>query len=501
MHYKGNRCFIMLPVALLMHYMLFAQPDASHSLPDATVSPLEQLSAHSDTAKKTLFVISDISITGDQKTKDYIIAREVPFKTGDSLTLSDLVKKFEVARRQLMNTRLFNDVVVSLKGFRGYMVNVQIEVKERWYAFPIPYFKPVDRNLSEWAKQGYNLQRVNYGAKVSLYNFTGRNDKLKAWFITGYTRQIELSYEQPNADKQLKQGYGVNVSYATAKEINHLTENNEQRFIPFSRPQSALDTAAQKLFHGQVLNEQLKISVSYTYRPAIKTRHSFYLGYNTCKVDEAVAFLNPKYFNNDKRTISYPEFSYTIDYNDIDYVAYPLKGFIGSAGISRKGINSDMNLWQLNAKGTRGWKIADKTYYGLQVFGVIKLPFDQPYYTQRIFGYGDLYLRGLEKYVIDGVAAGMVRNTFRKEMFNFNVPFAHSKSHDRIPFRIYLKTYGDMGYSYNKNFTGNSLVNRMLYTGGAGIDVVTLYDVVVQFEYSCNQLGQKGLFLHFKNDF
>lgn len=58
-----------------------------------------------------------------------------------------------------------------------------------------------------------------------------------------------------------------------------------------------------------------------------------------------------------------------------------------------------------------------------------------------------------------------------------------------------------MGYSYNKNFPQNSLVNRMLYTAGAGIDIVTLYDVVFRFEYSCNQLGQKGLFLHFKNDF
>jgi hypothetical protein len=70
-----------------------------------------------------------------------------------------------------------------------------------------------------------------------------------------------------------------------------------------------------------------------------------------------------------------------------------------------------------------------------------------------------------------------------------------------IPFRIFVKTYGDMGYSYNKSFTQNSLVNRMLYTGGAGVDVVTYYDIVLRFEYSCNQLGQKGLFLHFKNDF
>ncbi len=58
-----------------------------------------------------------------------------------------------------------------------------------------------------------------------------------------------------------------------------------------------------------------------------------------------------------------------------------------------------------------------------------------------------------------------------------------------------------MGYAYNKNFTNNSLTNRMLYTGGFGMDVVTFYDIILRFDYSFNQMGQKGLFFHVKNDF
>lgn len=499
MPYKGIKYNPLLVFACLYCCLSQAQ-DAVDEPVTAAVSTLNQL-PFSDSTKNNLFVISDIVITGDKKTKPYIINREIPFKTGDSITLVELVGKFAIARRQLMNTRLFNDVVVSLKNFRGYLVEVQVEVKERWYVFPIPYFKLIDRNLSEWAKQGYALQRVNYGAKFSYYNFTGRNDKLKAWFITGYTRQIQLSYEQPNADKSLKHGYGVNVSYATAKEINHFTENNEQQFIPLDRPLNFLDTISAGLFKGQVLNEQFNLSLSYTYRPAIKTRHAVRLSYNTNRIDEAVAVVNPKYFNNGKLRVAYPELSYTIDYNNIDYIAYPLVGFIGEGSITRKGINPDMNLWQLNARGTRGWKVANKTYFGMQANGVLKLPFDQPFYNQRMFGYGDLYLRGLEKYVIDGVAGLMIRNTIRNEVAKFSIPFAWSKSHDKIPFRVFLKAYTDFGYSHSKNFLHNSLVNRMLYTAGAGIDILTYYDLVFRFEYSFNQLGQKGLFLHFKNDF
>src|SRR5207249_2955419 len=208
MRYKGKKYYLGVTVALFMHFKFYAQPTVLQSLQNSAPISLEQLISSSDTTKRSLFFIGDIVITGDIKTKSYMIEREIPFKRGDSMTLNQLVNKFELARRQLMNTRLFNDVVVALKSFRGHMVEIQIDVKERWYLFPIPYIKIIDRNMSEWAKQGYGLERINYGAKFSYYNFTGRNDKLKAWFITGYTRQIQLSYEQPNADKSLKHGYG-----------------------------------------------------------------------------------------------------------------------------------------------------------------------------------------------------------------------------------------------------------------------------------------------------
>jgi outer membrane protein assembly factor BamA len=493
MKYSG-KIFLALVACIIMHMPVLAQTQAEVASSLVFDSSLNAyLNSPDSQVNRNLFYVSDIIITGDRKTKPYIIEREIPFKRGDSLYLNELVEKFEKARQQLMNTRLFNEVVVSLKRFRGYMVDVEIDVKERWYIFPIPYFKPIDRNLSEWAKQGYNARRLNYGLKFTYYNFTGRNDRLKALFISGYTKQIQFSYEQPYADKALKHGYGVNVSYSGLKEINHLTVNNEQRFFPVD--------SVKEQFANRFINQQFNLSLSYSYRPAIRTRHAVRVSYNHNKIDSAVWFLNKGYFNNNGIRVGYPEISYSVDYNNVDYVAYPLKGFIGDATLMRRGLNKDMNMWMLAGKGTRGWEIGKDLYYGLQGYGVVKLPLHQPYYNQRLFGYGDLYLRGLEKYVIDGVVAAMVRNTFRKEILHFTVPFIRSKSHDRIPFRFFLKTYADIGYSYNKNSFGNSLENRMLYTTGAGIDLLSFYDFVFRFEYSFNQLGENGIFLHVKNDF
>lgn len=494
--------YLIVSLCVAVSCKLSAQSDSVAFLSGTNINYSDSGVVHKLAALKNMYTIGGIVITGNRKTKPYLIKRELPFQTGDSLSLTDLVNQFDLARRQIMNLRLFNEVVVSFMRFRGSLVDVAIDVKERWYLFPMPFFRSIDRNLSEWAKQGYGLDRVNYGARLSHYNLTGRNDKLKALFITGYTPQIQFSYDQPNADKNLRHGYGVNVSYTTAKEVNYLTQNNEQRFVPLASPLNSFDTSLYHLFHKQVLNEQFNILLSYTYRPAIHTRHTVRLSYNISKIDKAVLYANPRYFSNGKFSVSYPELSYSIEYSNVDYGAYPLTGFWGDASFTKRGINADMNLWHLNARGAAGWKVADKLFFGLQVYGAIKLPFDQPYINQRLFGYGDVYLRGLEKYVIDGVAGGQMRTTLRKETFHFTIPLlSRFRSLDKIPLRIYLKTYADGGYAYSRTINYNPLTNKLLYTAGAGFDVVTFYDFVFRFEYSMNQLGQKGLFLHFRNDF
>ncbi len=440
--------------------------------------------------KRPSFVISQIFISGNIKTKPYIIQRELPFKIGDSVYLPDLVKGFRRARELLINTRLFNDVIVALKSFHGNQVDVTIEVRERWYIFPIPYFKPVDRNLQAWADNNYALSRVNYGLKFSHNNFTGRNDKLRLWLITGYTKQVQLNYDQPYADKSLKHGFGLGVFYSALKELNLATVNNQQVFL----------NADSIAFTGKYLTEQYNFNASYYYRPAIKTRHTLRFSMNYFKIDSVVTAKSPFFFNENKLKIVYPEFSYDLDYQDVDYVPYVLRGFLGNINLLRRGFNSDMNLWQASGRFTVGAPLGGKYYFGLQGYGTIKLPLTQPYFNQRLFGYGDTYLRGLEKYVVDGVAGVLFRSTFRKQLFSFSFGTG-IPTLQRVPVKIYIKAYNDLGYSYNPNFRDNSLVNTLLYTAGTGIDIVTAYDLVLRFEYDWNQLGEHGLFFHIKNDF
>ncbi len=485
MHQQLKLYYCGLVLLLLTGFCAQAQVASSPNL-----NLLQLLEDHDSTAARSSsssnhFIIGDITVEGNYKTKDYIVKRELPFSTGDSIYLPDLVKGFEIGRQQLMNTKLFNEAIISVKSFRGYVVDIRVEVKERWYIFPIPYAKAVDRNINEFFRQGVGIQRINYGFKFQYNNFTGRNDKLKIWLITGYTQQLQFEYEQPYADRTLKHGYKLGMTYSFNREINYATINNQQQF--------------SDSFGG---TRRWYAHIDYTYRPGLRTFNSVRLALVRQDIDSAVINANPKYFFGGKTSIVFPELSYNLNYYKVDYIPYPLKGWMGEVSFLKRGFSSEMNMWQFGGKLMNNWDLKKKWYFSTQTQAVIRLPFEQPFVNQRMFGFGDMYLRGLERYVVDGVAAFLSRSTLRKEIIRFKVPtHLKSKSHSEVPFQFYARVFGDWGSVYNKVNPENSLTNKLLYTYGVGLDMVSFYDFVVRFDYSFNQLGQNGVFLHIKSDF
>lgn len=445
------------------------------------------VSLNTDTTGNALVLIADIAIHGNKKTKPFIIERELPFKQGDYILRSELVKKIILAQQQVFNTSLFTDASVYIQSIQGELVFINVDVKERWYLFPLPYFKLVDKNFNTWwvtEKRSFN--RVDYGLKFLQNNVSGENDKLNLYLIWGYSHQISFKYEQPFANKSLTSGYLIAFDFGSQRELNYGTALSKQSFYK----------------QDQFVRQYIRGEFTYIYRPAIKTRHNFTFAYEQDKVADTVLKLNPSYFSGSRLKISYPEISYSLQYFNVDYNAYPSKGFLGDFRIIRRGWSKQMDLTQIDMHGTYTMPLTKTSQLQLQAGGIIKFPFNQPFYNQQLFGYGDIFLRGLEYYVIDGIAGGMGRATARKQIFSFILKTAPSaKRQIAIPFKFYAKAFGDAGYAYSKT-PGNSLLNnKLLYTYGAGIDIVTTYDLVIKLEYSFNQLGGHGLFLHLRTDF
>jgi len=441
-------------------------------------------SADSNTAKP--FIIRKVIITGNRKTKENIIRRELPFMEDEQYQLPVLVEKFAIARRQLMNTALFHDAVVSLKSMEGYDVDVLVHVSERWYLFPIPYFKPVDRNINQWLiEQNASLDRVDYGIKLLYNNATGRNDKLNLWLINGYNKQAILNYDRLYIDKRMKWGFNMGIKMGKNHEVNYATIGNKQVF--YKDP----DTYIRSF---------LNVNAELTYRKAIKTRHHFGVAYNEEKVNDTVVALNASYYKTNYNRIRVPEVYYKMVFFDVDYIPYPLKGHMAELSFSKKGFGGSIDAWEISAKAGASWPVANKTWTSVKAAAGIKFPFSQPYINQRMLGYRDFFMQGYEYYVMDGAAAGYIKASVTREVVHFNIRSVSSKiKQGNIPFRVFVKAYVNAGYAHHPHPGPNPLNNKMLYSAGMGIDIITFYDFILKIEWSFNQLGENGVYLHRKS--
>ncbi|MFM9635008.1 hypothetical protein ACKI10_46975, partial [Streptomyces galilaeus] len=82
----------------------------------------------------------------NKRTRDFIVYREIVFKKDEILNDQTLKEKIILSKQLLMNTTLFVDVLVDAVKTDS-TVDIHVLVKERWYLFPLPYFKLVDRNF------------------------------------------------------------------------------------------------------------------------------------------------------------------------------------------------------------------------------------------------------------------------------------------------------------------------------------------------------------------
>jgi outer membrane protein assembly factor BamA len=458
------------------------QPSAGNLI----FSTTQETSTQSDSIQQ--YTIRNIIITGNRKTNPDIILRELSFQIDEGYPLSTISHKFTKARKQLMNTGLFTDVIVSLQSLTGYDVIVSIQVQEKWYIWVQPILKPVDKTFHEWWKEGdRNMDRINYGIRIAHNNFTGRNDKLRINLTNGYTKQLSIQYFGLFLDRELK--WSVNGGFAIGmnREVNYKTEN---------------DKPVQFKSGNDFLRSYLGWFGEVSYRPAIKTRHTFGVSYGYEDFADTISKLNP-HFASGHSIVRSPELRYTLSYFDVDYIPYPTKGYIYEFTIKRKGFNDPLNLLQLTAKASASWALNENYYFNLRGVGMVKLPFNQPYMTRQFIGYEDQFMQGYEYYVIDGVAGGYAKASIARSLVKTHL-FINSRRFqclNNIPLKIYAKAFVNAGYVYNRFPGQNELSNKLLYSGGVGLDILTFNDFMIKLEWSFNRLGENGLYLHQSNYF
>lgn len=431
-------------------------------------------------------IVNKIIISGNKKTKTSIILREIQLEAGDSIIITALNEELQKIRQQIYNTKLFNEVQAEPVLVANDSFDIVINVKERLYTIPLPKFQLVDRNINEWIKKNKgDLSRVIYGIKFTQYNLTGRRDFLRLFVLNGFTRNYSFLYANPSINKALTKGISAGGGFIQNKDYIYKT-GNDNKPVFFN--------------NGQFSSQTTFATIGYTIRKNILGTHSFNLSYNNIKVTDSLTNIayNPNYFKSNGNVANFFDISYTYQYVNTNNVGYPLKGVTGLFRLFKRGfdISGGVNMFFAEGSYHKYWDLKKKWFASMELFGKCTLPFDQAYINQRALGYSDINLRGLELYVIDGVAMGLLRTTLKRKLFstNLHMPFK-SKQFGNIPFTFFAKTYGDLGYVYNKEVYKTNLNNKLLYSGGFGIDILTIFDINLRVEYSFNQLGKNGLFL------
>jgi len=425
--------------------------------------------------------ISAIQIEGNKKTKAYIILRELPYYEGAIISKDSLAILDTVSQQQLINTGLFEQVTVHSTYLDSLQVVIKIDMRERWYLFPIPYFRWVDRNFNQWwNEQNRSLDRVNYGFNLRQANVTGNNDKLNASFITGYTQQSIFRYQIPFIDKKLRYGLALGWQNATQKEINIATKLDKQVFYK---------TQA-------IIQKGYRANVSLLYRPNLFERHSLQMGIGKNEISDSAFLFQANYLPSHQKTFSYVDAALSFSRIRFDYNAYPTKGqstdFILYQRFSKNSYLSSIQFRKIWAR-----TFSTSSFVFLESNSLIKFLPNQNYTDNKLVGYGNLQLNGLDYYVIDGNAASIVKASFHHALGTFTVKNILVPSRiSAIKYKFWLKAFSHLGYVYSeKPVNGNRLANTLLRTVGLGMDIVGIYDFVLKIDYSLNQLGDKGLYL------
>ena len=179
-----------------------------------------------------------------------------------------------------------------------------------------------------------------------------------------------------------------------------------------------------------------------------------------------------------------------------DYNAYPTKGASTEIAFSQR-FSKESNLSAIQFRQILARPIAPGRFILAESLTIGRMMQQSNYTDRRLMGYGLMQMNGLDYYVVDGNAATLFKAAIHQRIGSYTVNNPITKKFlPSVKYTFWIKAFTQLGYVYSheKN-KANPLANSLLRTAGIGVDLISIYDFVLNMEYSINQLGDKGLYL------
>jgi len=438
----------------------------------------------------TLVLVQDLGLKGNKVTIDKIMYREITIQVGDTMGITEYKKRKIQSRENLMNTSLFNfveveDSLLSNHGIPTY--SIYFTVIERWYIWPLPIIELAERNVNAWWETK-DFSKLNYGASLNWENFRGRKEQLKVLIQFGYDEKQGFSYSIPYIDKKQTIGVSFGFNRKNNHEVSYGTVDNKVERV-------RLDGYAHRSY---------ETFFGLGNRPDIYKTHSAEVSYNDRIYDDTVFQINPEFYHGEGNRAQYFKLSYFFKNDHRDFRTYPLQGYYFDVLVEKFGLGffpkSGVNLINAKVNVRKFWTFSRRWYFAGGFTGRMGNNKDQPYFLNSGIGYGRDFVRGYEYYVVDGQIYGLVKSDLKFAIIPQQVTtlkFIPTDKFNKIPWAVYLSMYSDLGYVPGAVTNGNTLQSTALWGYGVGLNLVTYYDMVFRVEYSFNQLGESGFFVHF----
>lgn len=429
------------------------------------------------------FLIEKIEISGNKRTKEWVIKRELSLKIGDEVNSKDSSKLLLQNKKQLLNSELFNDVDIHFEGSV-----LKILVSEKWYFWPIPVIDLADRNFNQWWLSK-DPRRLIYGTELKLENLNGRNERLYGNLTLGYTRQADLTYEIPVFEKYQNLGLVLNGAIIANKEVWLKTEDNKVQF--YNNVEEFGITRS-------------RVSAKVIKRKGVNQYQTFSLGWKQARVTDTVAVLNPDFLGDGKKQLNIFSTNYSFILDQRDVRGQPLKGnyFNLQLGLNHIAENKSEEQWipELRYRSSHFLPVSGRWFSSAGIH--FKVSQNMPYRFNRAIGYDYQVVRGYEYYVADGPVAAVFKTNVKYALLlnkKYRFGFIPVESYKEANNTLFLLAFYDGGFAENRNpEQANSFNNRYLQGYGVGVEWVVWFDRMIRFEYSRNHIGEMGLYVSFK---
>lgn len=441
----------------------------------------------------SIFIVSEILVYGNKKTKEKIILRELEFQVGDTVDMSKIEQKLTKSKQNLDKTSLFNYVTITYQpkdDFNSYLINIAVE--ERWYIWPQVDIAPHNGNLNDWLRDP-DFGKIDYSIGVKKYNFRGRKELIYINFKRGFNNVTQFGYNDIAIEKSRKNLLSFLVQIHKRKSGVLKICDNKPKYIDFEEVDKAF--------------KEYKYEMTYTYRPKINIKNNFTLNYTDAKIHDSVAFYNPDYFGGGKTRIQSVNLSYTFMFDQRNSSYYPLDGEFVRVILNKRGIFSkDIDTY----KGTLDMRvyreICQRMYFASQLYCVISSE-STPFHFREAFGTKPNVVPGYEKRQISGTRLGYVQTSYKFELLKthiWDIKRLNIPKFNKIHYALYVNLFANCGYA-SEDASDRENLNKMngafLGAIGGGLDFVTYYDRVFSAYYTKNIQGDGYLGIGIKAAF